>query len=124
MFEIKDNKNQAPVIDFVLWAIFAGIIVGSLYLYALYSDVSAAVKVLFAIFSILLLISVAFFTKKGRIAYTFVLEANVELKKVVWPQHGEVKQVTLMVALLIGVISLILWGIDTGFSALISYIAA
>ena len=71
-----------------------------------------------------MLISVAFFTKKGRIAYTFVLEANVELKKVVWPQNSEVKQVTLMVAVLIGFISLILWGIDTGFSALISYIAA
>ncbi len=124
MFEFKDNKNQAPIIDFVLWTIFAAIFVGSLYLYGFFSDVSAAVKVLFAIFSILLLISVAFFTKKGRIAYTFVLEANIELKKVVWPQNSEVKQVTLMVAVLIGVISLILWGIDTGFSALISYIAA
>jgi preprotein translocase subunit SecE len=123
MFEFKDNKDQSPIIDFFLWFVFASIIGGSLYLYSSYSDVSAAIKVLFAIFSILLLISIAFFTKKGRIAYTFVLEASVELRKVVWPQVDEVRQVTLMVAALIGVISLILWGIDTGFSALVSYIA-
>lgn len=123
MFEFKDNKDQSPIIDFFLWFVFASIIGGCLYLYSSYSDVSAAIKVLFAIFSILLLISIAFFTKKGRIAYTFVLEASVELRKVVWPQVDEVRQVTLMVAALIGVISLILWGIDTGFSALVSYIA-
>ena len=53
-----------------------------------------------------------------------MLEANVELKKVVWPKQNDVVQVTMMVAALIGAISLVLWGIDNGFSALISYIAA
>ena len=124
MFEIKDNKNQPAVIDIFLWAIFFAIMGGGLYLYAIFSDISVALKVLFTIFSIFLLISVAFFTKKGRIAYTFMLEANVELKKVVWPNQNDVVQVTMMVAALIGAISLVLWGIDNGFSALISYIAA
>ena len=124
MFELKDNSKQHVVIDVILWALFAGIVVGDLYLYATYNDVSSPVKVLFVIFSIFLLLSVAIFTKKGRIAYAFVLEANIELRKVVWPAKDELVQVTLMVSATIGFISLILWGIDSAFSALISYIAA
>ena len=124
MFELKDNSKQHVVIDVILWALFAGIVVGDLYLYATYNDVSSPVKVLFVIFSTFLLLSVAIFTKKGRIAYAFVLEANIELRKVVWPAKDELVQVTLMVSATIGFISLILWGIDSAFSALISYIAA
>jgi len=124
MNTIKDNKNQSGLIDFFLWSFFAGIIVFSLYLYANYADTATVIKLLFSLFSIFMLLSVAFFTKKGRIAYTFMLEALVELRKIVWPKREEVTQVTLMVAAVIVLISLLLWGIDSAFSALISFVAA
>jgi preprotein translocase subunit SecE len=124
MFAVKDNKHLPTWIDRLLWLVCTAIVVGSLALYATYPDVGTPVKVLFTFFSILLLLTVAFFTKKGRIAYTFMLEASVELRKIVWPQRDEVRQVTFMVALVIASISMILWGIDTAFSALISYVAA
>ena len=120
---IKDNKNQSGLIDFFLWSFFAGIIFFSLYLYANYADSATVIKLLFSLFSIFMLLSVAFFTKKGRIAYTFMLEASVELRKIVWPKREEIAQVTLMVAAVIVLISLLLWGIDSAFSALISFIA-
>lgn len=123
MFAVKDNKNLPGWVDSLLWLICTAIVVGAFALYASYPDVGSPIKVLFAFFSILLLLTVAFFTKKGRIAYTFMLEASVELRKIVWPKRDEVQQVTLMVALVIALISLILWGIDSAFSALISYVA-
>ncbi len=52
-----------------------------------------------------------------------MLEASVELRKIVWPKREEIAQVTLMVAAVIVLISLLLWGIDSAFSALISFIA-
>jgi len=123
MFNIKDNKDQSSIIDFFLWSVFTAIIGFGLYIYANNVDVATVIKLLFTLFSIFLLLSVAFFTKKGRIAYTFMLEASVELRKIVWPKREEIAQVTLMVAAVIVLISLLLWGIDSAFSALISFIA-
>ncbi|MBT4885396.1 MAG: preprotein translocase subunit SecE [Legionellales bacterium] len=123
MFNIKDNKDQSSIIDFFLWSVFTAIIGFGLYIYANNTDVATVIKLLFTLFLIFMLLSVAFFTKKGRIAYTFMLEASVELRKIVWPKREEIAQVTLMVAAVIVLISLLLWGIDSAFSALISFIA-
>lgn len=122
MSKIAIKKEQSSWFDVVLWAVFYTIIAFSLFLYVIFPEVSSVVKLLFSSFLILLLLSVAFFTKKGKIAYTFVQEAFVEMRKVVWPARDEVVQITVMVSAVIAVISLLLWVIDSSFAAFVSYL--
>ena len=46
-------------------------------------------------------------------AQKFVREVQVETKKVVWPERKETIQATLMVFVMVLVISIFLYGIDT-----------
>ena len=124
MFSVSDNQSQSFFVDMILWVLFATLLAFSLYLHSQYSDTSTAIKLIFVFFLIFILLAIAFFTKKGRIAYYFAQESLVELRKVVWPSRSEVVQVTWMVSGVIVLISLFLWGIDSAFSALISYVAA
>lgn len=55
---------------------------------------------------------VAFRTNKGQKFWQFALSARTELRKVVWPSRKETVQTTLMVLAIVGVVGLILWGVD------------
>ena len=50
---------------------------------------------------------------QGRTFWSFVQSARVELRKVVWPNRQETLQVTLVVFVMIIVLGLFFWGIDT-----------
>jgi preprotein translocase subunit SecE len=52
-------------------------------------------------------------TAQGKAVIAFSKDARLELRKVVWPSRPETTQTTLMVIVLVIVMSLILWGIDT-----------
>jgi preprotein translocase subunit SecE len=49
----------------------------------------------------------------GKKLFAFAMEARVELRKVVWPNRQETVQTTMIIAALVIVMSLILWGIDS-----------
>jgi preprotein translocase subunit SecE len=52
-------------------------------------------------------------TAKGRQALQFAREARMEMRKVVWPTRQETTQTTLVVALMVVVTALLLWGVDS-----------
>ena len=112
------------ICNFFLWVIFFALIGFGLYLHDYYSDVAVPVKILFTIFLLFLLLVVAFFTKKGRIGYNFMLDAVAESRKIVCPSVAEVKQVTLIVAAAVLLMSMLLWLMDSFFEVAISYVTA
>lgn len=52
-------------------------------------------------------------TESGGQLAGFFREANIELRKVVWPTRKETTQTTLVVMGMVVLVSLILWGLDT-----------
>ena len=50
---------------------------------------------------------------QGRTFWGFVQSSRVELRKVVWPNRQETMQVTLVVFVMIIVLGLFFWGVDT-----------
>jgi preprotein translocase subunit SecE len=50
---------------------------------------------------------------QGRTFWSFVQSSRIELRKVVWPNRQETLQVTLVVFVMIIVLGLFFWGIDT-----------
>ena len=56
---------------------------------------------------------VAVQTKKGHDLWELVKESRVEMRRVVWPTQQETTQMTLIVAVVVLIVALILWGMDS-----------
>ncbi len=56
---------------------------------------------------------VTYNTAKGNALWTLLQEAIVEVRKVVWPTRQEVNQTTLIVLVVVVIMAMILWGLDT-----------
>ena len=52
-------------------------------------------------------------TVKGRRIRGFITDAQVEVRKVVWPTRQETLQTTLIIAIAVLITSLFLWGVDS-----------
>lgn len=51
-------------------------------------------------------------TEKGRWMLRFFRDSRQELRKVVWPTREETMQTTLVVAVMVAILSVLLWGVD------------
>jgi preprotein translocase subunit SecE len=61
-------------------------------------------------------------TKKGKLFWNFIKETRTELRKVVWPTRQEAVRTTAIVALLVLIAVLIMWGIDSILLLFISWL--
>ena len=77
-------------------------------------DKSLLVRVLVLLGALAVTAAVALQTDLGRAAWTFSKEAQVEMRKVVWPSRKETVQVTLMVVVMVIAVSIFLWLVDWG----------
>jgi preprotein translocase subunit SecE len=72
---------------------------------------------LFRVLGLLVVIGIAFFlvsiTGIGRKALGFFKDARVEVRKVVWPTRQETIQTTLMVMIMVFIVALMLWAVDS-----------
>lgn len=50
---------------------------------------------------------------QGKVFWSFVQSARIELRKVVWPNRQETMQVTIVVFVMVLVLALFFWGLDT-----------
>ncbi|MDR1057153.1 MAG: preprotein translocase subunit SecE [Coxiellaceae bacterium] len=69
----------------------------------------------FAVWIVLVgvLLGLAALTTQGRKIWGFIKNAQIELRKVVWPTREETVKTTAIVALLVFIMSLILWAFDS-----------
>ena len=52
-------------------------------------------------------------TARGRVLWGFIAGSRIELRKVVWPSKQESVQATLMIAVVVLIMALMLWGLDS-----------
>ncbi len=62
------------------------------------------------------------YTTQGASFMRLMRESRIEIRKVVWPTRQETLQTTLVVIAVIFVVGLLLWGIDSVFSWLVSIV--
>ena len=78
-----------------------------------YAEVSLLYRVLALLALALVASLIAVQTTQGRAFWELMKEARIEIRKVVWPTYQETTQTTLVVLVLVFVIALILWGLDS-----------
>jgi preprotein translocase subunit SecE len=61
-------------------------------------------------------------TQVGKWVVEFFRESRTELRKVVWPTRQETMQTTLVVAVMVVVLAILLWGMDSTLLVLIGWL--
>ncbi len=82
-------------------------------LFYTYSEYSTLLRVL----SLLAVAGISLFiasrTAVGGTVLSYIGDTNIEVRKVVWPTRQETLQTTLVVILMVMLVALMLWGIDS-----------
>ncbi len=88
------------------------LVLGGAVVFSIFKEQSLLLRVA----GILTVVGVAIFismtTYKGKIAWGFLKDARVEVRKVVWPTRQETLQTTLIVVVMVIIVGLILWTMD------------
>ncbi len=113
-------ETTASRFDSVKWIIVflllgAGV-VGNSY----FADQSLLYRVLGIVALTIVAALVAMQTAKGASFWALVKGSRTEIRKVVWPTRQETVQTTLIVVAFVLVVALVLWGLDSFLSYLVS----
>ncbi|WP_136681668.1 preprotein translocase subunit SecE [Neptunomonas sp. XY-337] len=112
--------SEGSKFDIVKWLVVVLLVAVGVVGNSLYSDQS----LLYRVIALLVLAGVAGFvafqTEKGRAFFTLFKEAKNEIRKVVWPTRQETLQTTAMVVVVVLLIGLFLWGLDSLLAWMVS----
>lgn len=109
---LKSEDQGEMRLDWLKWSVAIVLILAGVVGNHYYSEVSMPLRML----GWLVTLAVAGFiiskTQKGRWVIEFFRDSRAELRKVVWPTREETMQTTLVVAAMVIILALILWGMD------------
>ena len=110
------SDNQTNRIDIVVWLVIVAIVLGGIYANMVYATVPLIYRALAGVGIAIVATALAMQTDYGKAAWNLAKEARVEVRKVVWPSREETTQTTLIVVLVVTLVGLLMWGLDSGLS--------
>ena len=116
------TESGQSVTDWFKWVIVAVIVVGGVFGNWYYQDQSLLYRVLVLLALAAVAVLITFQTNQGKALWALIKESRVEIRRVVWPNRQETTQTTFIVVLLVLVFSLILWGLDSLLSWIVSIV--
>jgi len=105
-------EQESSLLDTIKLLVALVMVLGAAVAFSLYKDESLLLRVVGILGVIALAIAVMMTTIKGKIAWSFLKDARVEIRKVVWPTRQETLQTTLIVCIMVVIVGLILWTMD------------
>ncbi|MDM8564457.1 preprotein translocase subunit SecE [Candidatus Halobeggiatoa sp. HSG11] len=100
-------------VDLIKWILVAILVAAGIFGFHYFSEYSLLLRVV----SILILVGIAFFvastTIKGRSTVDFIRQSHMEVRRVVWPTRQETVQMTGIVILMVIMVALIIWSLDS-----------
>jgi preprotein translocase subunit SecE len=111
------TETQQGSIDIFKFLLALGVLTISLVGFYYYSEVPKIFRVLGILSGIIVSLVIVSQTSKGRQAIDFVREAQVEVRKIVWPTRQETTQTTLFVIIVVIIFAILLWVLDLGLSS-------
>ncbi len=107
-------------LDSLKWFFVAALVAVGVAGNSFYSDQSLLYRVLALVVIAAIAGFVALQTAKGSAFFTLFKEAKVEIRKVVWPNRQETIQTTAIVVVVVLLMGLALWGVDSLLSWAVS----
>jgi preprotein translocase subunit SecE len=116
-----DNQIETKL-DWLKWLVIAVLTIMSLIANTYYSQQPWPLRFLAGLVIAAIVLGIMSQTKQGINAISFARESRMELRKVVWPTRQETMQTTLIIAAMVVVLALALWGIDGVLVSLIGWL--
>ena len=109
----QTETSESGVLDIIKLLISAVVLVGGLYSYYYYVEVSLPLRVLMVLGGLALGIGIALTSAQGLRLRAFVQGARVEIRKVVWPTKQETTQTAIAVFVFTLIMALFFWALDS-----------
>ncbi len=109
---IKAVNQEEARLDWLKWLLVSILLLAGIVGNYYYSGISMPLRLLVWLGLLLAAAFVGSKTQKGKWVVEFFRDSRMELRKVVWPTREETIQTTLVVAGMVVVLALLLWGID------------
>lgn len=109
----SDTKTAIVRLDLIKMVVAAFIVAAAVVGFYIYSDQSTPLRVAGLLAAVGVAAWIGLQTEPGRTLWNFILEAQLEVRKVVWPTRQETVQTTLLVIGVVILAALILWGLDS-----------
>lgn len=110
---IMSTKTTSNTSDKLKWlSVVLLLSVGIVSFYTL-TEYSLLLRVLSLLAIVAIVAVIAFSTTKGQDTKDFLRETNIEVRKVVWPTRQETIQMTGIVIIMVIILSLFIWAIDS-----------
>lgn len=107
------DTEKSSFIDTVKLLIAAGVLLGGLYSYYYYLQVSLPLRVLMVLGGLLVGTAIAMTSFQGKQLFSFIQSSRIEIRKVVWPTNQETSQTTIAVFVFTLVMGIFFWGLDS-----------
>ena len=114
------NAESSLGLDRLKWLLVAAIIAAGVVGNSYYAGESVLYRVLALVVLASIAVAIALTTQKGVAFLEMFKEARAELRKVVWPTRIETGQTTAIVVVVVLVVALILWALDSLFAWMIA----
>ena len=108
-----ETKAAAPLDTLLLALAVAALVGGIVAFYALVGQVNVTVRVLMVLGGLVVAAALAYQTASGKNMWGYVRGSQVELRKTTWPTRQESLQATLMIAAVVLLFALMVWGLDS-----------
>ncbi len=109
----SDTKTAIVRLDLIKMVVAALIVAAAVVGFYIYADQSTPLRVAGLLAAVGVAAWIGLQTEPGRTLWNFILEAQIEVRKVVWPTRQETVQTTLLVIGVVILAALILWGLDS-----------
>ena len=110
---VMSSETVNVKFDLVKMAIAVLIVAAAVVGFYVYEDQSTPLRVAGLLAATGIAAWIGLQTEPGRTWWNFVRDAQVEVRKVVWPTRQETTQTTLLVIAVVILAALILWGLDS-----------
>ncbi|MDM8547540.1 preprotein translocase subunit SecE [Candidatus Venteria ishoeyi] len=109
------TKAEAAVnkSDLLKWAVAWLLLVAGLAGFYYFSDSSTLLRVLGLLLTAGVFVAIALTTDKGQSIWSFAKDSRTEVRKVVWPSRQETLQTTLIVIVVVIIMALLIWLVDS-----------
>jgi len=113
-------SSEGSKFDALKWVAVVLVVAAGVVGNSIYAEESLFYRVVVLVVLALVAGFVALQTAKGQAFFNLFKEAKAEIRKVVWPTRQETGQTTAIVVVVVLIVGLALWGLDSLLSWLVS----
>jgi preprotein translocase subunit SecE len=109
----KTDTTHSNKLDTLKWLLVVLLVSAGIISFYYFDEHSVLLRVGSLLVIVVLATLIAKTTSKGRSTLDFLQQSHLEIRRVVWPTRQETMQMTGVVLLLVLLVALIIWGLDS-----------